>query len=40
MSLLKKNHPYDIPEIICIKIDDVDSDYAVWLNTQLNGKND
>jgi periplasmic divalent cation tolerance protein len=40
MSLLKQNHPYDVPEIICIKIDDVDSDYAVWLNTQLSGKND
>ena len=40
MSLLKQNHPYDVPEIICIKINDVDSDYAVWLNTQLSGKND
>jgi periplasmic divalent cation tolerance protein len=40
MSLLKQNHPYDVPEIICIKLDDVDSDYADWLNTQLSGKND
>jgi periplasmic divalent cation tolerance protein len=38
MTLLKQNHPYDVPEIICIKIDDVDSDYADWLNTQLSGK--
>ena len=40
MTLLKQNHPYDVPEIICIKIDDVESDYAIWLNTQLSGKND
>ena len=40
MSLLKQNHPYDVPEIICIKIDDVDSDYADWLNAQINSKND
>ena len=32
MSLLKQNHPYDVPEIICIKVDEVDSDYADWLN--------
>ena len=40
MNLLKKSHPYDVPEIICIKIDDVDSDYAEWLNAQINSKND
>jgi uncharacterized protein involved in tolerance to divalent cations len=40
MSLLKQNHPYDVPEIICIKIDDVDSDYAEWLNAQISSKND
>ena len=38
MSLLKQNHPYDVPEIICIKIDDVDSDYAEWLNAQINSR--
>ena len=38
MELLKQNHSYDVPEIICIKIDDVESDYAVWLNAQLSGK--
>jgi periplasmic divalent cation tolerance protein len=38
MSQLKQNHPYDVPEIICIKLGDVDPDYAVWLNTQLIGK--
>jgi periplasmic divalent cation tolerance protein len=37
ISLLKQNHPYDVPEIICIKLDDVESDYAVWLNKQLSG---
>ena len=36
ISLLKKNHPYDVPEIICIKLDDVESDYADWLNKQLS----
>ena len=40
MNLLKQNHPYDVPEIICIKMDDVDSDYAEWLNAQINSKND
>jgi uncharacterized protein involved in tolerance to divalent cations len=36
MSFLKQNHPYDVPEIICIKLDDVESDYADWINKQLN----
>ncbi len=40
MSLLKQNHPYDVPEIICIKVDEVDSDYANWLNAQITNKND
>lgn len=40
MSLLKQNHPYDVPEIISIKVDEVDSDYAEWLNAQINSKND
>jgi periplasmic divalent cation tolerance protein len=40
MSLLKQNHPYDVPEIICIKVDEVDSDYAEWLNVQISSKND
>jgi periplasmic divalent cation tolerance protein len=40
MSLLKQNHPYDVPEIICIKVDEVDSDYADWLNAQITNKND
>jgi periplasmic divalent cation tolerance protein len=38
MGLLKQSHPYDVPEIICIKLGDVESDYAIWLNTQLSGK--
>ena len=40
MSLLKENHPYDVPEIICINVDEVDSDYADWLNAQITNKND
>jgi periplasmic divalent cation tolerance protein len=36
MSLIKQNHPYDVPEIICFKVDEVESDYAEWLNEQLN----
>ena len=40
MSLLKENHPYDVPEIICIKVNEVDSDYANWLSAQITNKND
>lgn len=40
MSLLKQNHPYDVPEIICIKVDEAESDYAEWLNAQITNKND
>jgi len=40
MSLLKQSHPYDVPEIICIKVDEVESEYADWLNAQINSKND
>ena len=40
MSLLKQNHPYDVPEIVCIKVDEVESDYAEWLNAQISSKND
>ena len=40
ISLLKQNHPYDVPEIICIKVDDAESDYAEWLNAQITNKND
>lgn len=40
MDLLKQNHPYDVPEIICIKVDELDSDYADWLNAQITNKND
>ena len=40
ISLLKQNHPYDVPEIISIKVDEVESDYADWLNAQINSKND
>jgi periplasmic divalent cation tolerance protein len=38
MNLLKQNHPYDVPEIICIQLDVVETDYANWLNTQLSAK--
>jgi periplasmic divalent cation tolerance protein len=38
MNLLKQNHPYDVPEIISIKLEDVETDYANWLNMQLSGK--
>ena len=40
MNFLKQNHPYDVPEIISIKLEDVETDYANWLNMQLSGKND
>jgi periplasmic divalent cation tolerance protein len=38
MNFLKRYHPYDVPEIISIKLEDVETDYANWLNMQLSGK--
>lgn len=29
-TYIKENHPYDTPEIISFKVDDVNSDYLNW----------
>ena len=33
---IEKLHPYDIPEIISIKIEDGNNDYLDWLNQNLS----
>ena len=35
IELIKSNHPYEVPEIITVRLDDVDSDYAHWLSNSL-----
>lgn len=35
-SEIEKLHPYDIPEIISIKIEDGNNDYLDWLNQNLS----
>ncbi len=37
-QFIKEQHSYDVPEIICLKLDDADPDYAAWLNAQLVAK--
>lgn len=32
-AIIKKNHPYKVPEIIGIKMDVVSDDYANWLKS-------
>ena len=34
-QFIKEHHSYDVPEIISIKLDEVDSEYATWLHAQL-----
>ncbi len=34
-KFIKEHHSYDVPEILSIKLDDIDPEYANWLNTQL-----
>ncbi|MCM8759713.1 MAG: divalent-cation tolerance protein CutA [Candidatus Omnitrophica bacterium] len=29
---LKSLHPYEVPEIVCLEIKDIDNDYAQWIN--------
>lgn len=33
-DLLKKQHPYEIPEIICSRIDSVNHEYFEWLKRE------
>lgn len=35
---IKSIHPYEIPEIICLEVKDIDEDYANWIKEVL--KND
>ena len=37
-QFVKEHHSYDVPEIISLKLDDVDPAYATWLNAQLVAK--
>ena len=37
-QFIKEHHAYDVPEIISLKLDDVDPIYATWLNAQLATK--
>ena len=37
-KFIKKHHSYDVPEIISLKLNDVDPNYAAWLNAQLGEK--
>ena len=37
-KFIKEHHSYDVPEIISLKLDDVDPAYATWLNAQLVAK--
>ncbi|MFM8152526.1 MAG: divalent-cation tolerance protein CutA [Polynucleobacter victoriensis] len=37
-QFIKEQHSYDVPEIISLKLDDVDPMYATWLNAQLATK--
>ncbi|UCG35551.1 MAG: divalent-cation tolerance protein CutA [Candidatus Omnitrophota bacterium] len=33
-KVVKENHPYDIPEIVGIKIDQINKVYLSWLNVE------
>jgi periplasmic divalent cation tolerance protein len=35
IELIKTNHPYEVPEIITVRLDSVDADYANWLSSSL-----
>ncbi len=37
-QFIKEHHSYDVPEIISLKLDDVDPAYVTWLNAQLVAK--
>ena len=37
-SLIKKNHSYQVPEIVCIDIPCVSDDYSNWVIDDLNVK--
>lgn len=33
IAFLKKNHPYELPELIFLKPDDVDEAYLAWVKS-------
>lgn len=33
-TLIKNNHPYEVPEIISFKIDNINQEYLNWLNKE------
>jgi len=35
-TLIKNNHPYETPEIIGFKIDNINQEYLDWLNKEAN----
>jgi len=35
-ELIKHNHPYKVPEIVCFKIDNINQEYLDWLNKEAN----
>ena len=37
-GLIKKNHPYELPEIIVINIDDGSNEYLNWIKSNLKIK--
>lgn len=36
---IKKNHPYDVPEIVVIKMSDVSSEYLNWMYYNTHSEN-
>ena len=37
-TVVKENHPYSVPEIISLKIDDINKEYLAWLNKEANAQ--
>lgn len=37
---IKELHSYDVPEVICTKIEDGNDDYLKWINRLVNKKED
>jgi len=35
-KVIKENHPYEVPEIIGVSIDEMSDDYRKWLNTEID----
>jgi periplasmic divalent cation tolerance protein len=35
-TLVKNNHPYQVPEIISLKVDQLNQEYLEWVNKEAN----